>query len=274
VNARVACRFSSGGIVVLLHLYVTIVAGLIFFSCAKWTGAQMITPALNENSGQHTREAKPALMDNKILAHVLFDQLEGRSNGTGSLLRWDSEGWVGTDMNRIWMKSEGSIDNSTVSDGDHELLYDRPIPRLRYFDVQAGLREDVDSGPRRAWGAVGIEGLAPYFFQFQPTLYFRGGGHLAARLSGLYDLRLTQRLVVQPELEMNFYTKQDVERRTGPGLSDLDTGIRLRYEISRKFAPYAGFAYTGKYGDSAKLARQAGETAANRSIVFGLRAWY
>ncbi|MBW4045797.1 MAG: copper resistance protein B [Acidobacteria bacterium] len=217
---------------------------------------------------------EPPVMDNQIFTHVLLDQFEGRTNGPDNKLRWDGEAWMGKDMNKLWLKSEGFSTSSTVSDGDHEALYDRPIPRMRYFDAQAGVRVDLDSGPKRAWAAVGIEGLAPYFFQFAPTLYIRDGGNVAGRLTGSYDLLLTQRWIVQPEAELNFYNKDDPARRIGSGLSDLDTGVRLRYEITRKFAPYIGFAYNGKYGNTASYARQAGETTISPSFIFGLRLWY
>jgi copper resistance protein B len=120
---------------------------------------------------------------------------------------------------------------------------------------------------------VGIQGLAPNFFEFSPTFYFRDGGNVAGRLEGSYDLRVTQRLVVQPQAELNFYSKSDPKRGTGSGLSDLDTGIRVRYEISRKFAPYVGFAYAGKYGDTATYARQAREAVDSPTFVFGIRIW-
>jgi copper resistance protein B len=216
---------------------------------------------------------EPPVMDNRVYTHVLFNQLEGRSNGDGSALRWDGEAWVGTDMNRLWFKSEGFLKGSTMSDGDQEALYDRPIPRMRYFDAQVGVREDLDSGPRRTWGAVGIQGLAPHFFDFEPTFYFRDGGHVAGRLEGSYDLLLTQRLVAQPEAELNFYSQADPGRRTGSGLSDLDAGVRIRYDVSRKFAPYIGFAYNGDYGGTATYARQAGERVVSPTFVFGIRVW-
>jgi len=216
---------------------------------------------------------KPPVMDNRVYTHVLFNQLEGRSNGSGSGLRWDGEAWAGTDMNRLWLKSEGFLNGTTVSDGDQEVLYDRPISHMRYFDAQIGVREDLDSGPSRTWGAVGIQGLAPNFFDFEPTLYFSDGGNVAGRLQGSYDLQITQRLVLQPEAELNFYNKSDPGRGTGSGLSDLDAGVRLRYAISRKFAPYVGFAYTGKYGDSATFARREGEAVDSPTFVFGIRVW-
>jgi copper resistance protein B len=217
---------------------------------------------------------EPPMEDNQIFAHVLFDQLEGRTNGPDNELRWDGEAWVGTDMNRLWLKSEGFVSSSTASDGDQEALYDRPIPHMRYFDAQVGVRTDLDSGPGRTWAAVGIEGLAPYYFQFAPTLYIRDGGHIAGRVTGSCDLLITQRWIVQPEAELNFYSKDDPARRIGSGFSELDTGVRLRYEMSRKFAPYLGFAYNGTYGNTASYSRRAGETTSDPRFVFGLRLWY
>jgi copper resistance protein B len=212
--------------------------------------------------------------DNQVFAHVLLNQFEGRTNGPDNELRWDGEGWIGTDTNRLWLKSEGFSSNGTVSDGDHEALYDRPIPHIRYFDTQVGVRVDLDSGPTRTWAAVGIEGLAPYRFNFEPTLYIRGGGHVAGRITGSYDLLLTQRWITQPEAELNFYSKDDPSRQIGSGLSDLDAGVRLRYEIKRKIAPYIGFTYSGKYGNTARYSRQVGETTSDYRFVFGLRLWF
>jgi copper resistance protein B len=216
---------------------------------------------------------KPPITD-RVVAHVLFNQLEGRTDGASTDLRWDGEGWFGTDMNRLWIKSEGTLHGSSLSDGDHEILYDRPIPRLRYLDAQVGIREDLDSSANRTWGAVGIEGLAPSFFQIEPTFYFRDGGHVAGKITASYDLRITQRLIAQPELEMNFYSKPDPARGLGTGLTDLDTGIRLRYEVRRKLAPYVGFAYTDQYGSTASYSRHSGEAVSNPRFIFGVRGWF
>jgi copper resistance protein B len=153
-------------------------------------------------------------------------------------------------------------------------MYDRPIPHMRYFDAQVGVRTDLDSGPQRAWAALGIEGLAPGYFEIAPTLYLRVGGHIAGRITGSYDLLLTQRWIVQPEAELNFYSKDDPGRQIGSGFSDLDAGLRLRYEVTRKFAPYIGFAYNEKYGKTASYSRQAGETTNGAQFVFGIRIWY
>ncbi len=236
--------------------------------------AQMSKPQPSTQVAATAPGLGPPMMDNRIFAHALFDQFEGRTKGSDNELRWDGEGWIGTDTNKLWLKSEGFSNNATVSDGDLEALYDRPIPRMRYFDAQAGVRADLDSGPHRAWLALGVEGLAPYFFEIAPTLYVRDGGNVAGRVTSSYDLLLTQRWIAQPEVELNFYNKDDRGRRIGSGLSDLDAGLRLRYEISRKFAPYVGFAYNGEYGNTASYSRQAGETTSDVRFVFGVRLWY
>jgi copper resistance protein B len=217
---------------------------------------------------------KDSMMESPVLAHGRLDQFEGRTSGSENEFRWDGEGWIGTDMNKLWVKSEGFSNNLTVSDGDQEALYDRPIPRLRYFDVQAGLRADLDSRSHRAWAALGIEGLAPGYFEIAPTLYIRDGGNVAGRVVASYDLLITQRWIAQPEAELNLYSKDDPGRQIGSGLSELDAGLRLRYEVSRKFAPYIGFAYYGRYGDTASYLRTAGETTTDAQFVFGIRLWY
>jgi copper resistance protein B len=238
------------------------------YSCAQVAEA----PASMSASPRLTGWKPP--MTNQVFAHLLFNELESRTRGASNELRWDGEGWIGTDMNRLWIKSEGVFEDGSMSDGDQELFYDRPIPRLRYFDAQVGIREDLDSGPNRTWGAVGIEGLAPNFFQLEPTFYFRDGGHVAGKLAGAYDLKITQLLIAQPQLEMNFYGSPDPARGLGTGLTDLDTGLRLRYEFSRKLAPYIGFAYTNQFGATADYSRQVGESVSKPRFVFGLRGWY
>jgi copper resistance protein B len=262
-KVRVKCFLTICGVVVVALL----------LSCCTPVGiGQEQTPPGGTHSTM-SRSEQP-VMDKQIFAHFMLDQFEGRTNGPDNELRWDGEAWVGTDMNRLWLKSEGFYGSGTVSDGDQEALYDHPIPHMRYFDAQVGVRADLDSGPHRTWAAVGVEGLAPYYFQFAPTLYIRDGGNVAGRVTGSYDLLITQRWIVQPEVELNFYSKDDPARQIGSGLSDIDTGVRLRYEVSRKFAPYIGFAYNGKYGNSARYSRRVGETTSDPRFVFGLRLWY
>ncbi len=218
-------------------------------------------------------QTMPMAMPEHRFTHGWLDQFEGRTDGPSNAFRWDGEAWHGGDTNRLWLKSEGFASGTGVADGDHELLYDRPIPRLRYFDAQAGLRADLDSDPARAWLALGVEGLAPFHFEISPTLYLRNGGRVAGRIVAMEDLLLTQRLIAQPEAELNFYSQDDAPRGVGSGLSEADAGLRLRYEITRKFAPYLGFAWNGRFADAATYARLAGEHASEPRFVFGLFVW-
>jgi uncharacterized protein involved in copper resistance len=124
-----------------------------------------------------------------------------------------------------------------------------------YFDLQGGLRSDIDSRPTRNWAAFGIQGLAPYFFDLELTGFVSGQGHLAGKLQASYDLLITQRLILQPQIELNIYSKTDPARLVGAGFSDIDSGLRLRYEFSRQFAPYLGVVYEGKFGQTANFVR-------------------
>jgi copper resistance protein B len=213
------------------------------------------------------------VMDREIFAHLFFSELEGRFNGSSSEFRWEGQGWVGTDYDKLWIKSEGTLQgNGTLDDGQHQFLYSRAI--TTYFDLQGGLRSDIDSRPTRNWGALGIQGLAPYFFDLELTGYASGEGHLAAKLEASYDLLLTQRLILQPQVELNVYSKADPARMVGAGFSDIDTGLRLRYEIDRKFAPYIGVVYEGKFRQTANFARRAGESTGDVRFVLGIRTWF
>jgi len=232
------------------------------------------TPAANAEStlGMASGETQP-VMDRGIFAHAIFNQLEGRWNGSNTQFRWDGQGWIGTDYDKLWIKSEGTLQSSgTVDDGQQQFLYSRAV--TTYFDLQGGLRSDIDSRPTRNWGALGIQGLAPYFFDLEVTGFVSGEGHLAGKLEASYDLLLTQRLILQPQVEFNIYSKADPARLVGAGFSDIDTGLRLRYEFDRKFAPYIGVVYEGKFGQAAIFAPQFGESSGDVRFVFGIRTWF
>lgn len=200
--------------------------------------------------------------DSVILAHLLVDQFEARL-GASAAFWWEAEGWVGSDESRLYLLTEGEAANGVVTGGQHELLYDRPIST--YFDLRAGVRGDVDSAHTRSWAALGIAGLAPYFVHLTGTLYASDGGHFAAKGTASYDLLLTQRWIVTPAVQINAYSRPDPDRRIGSGLSGIEAGMRLRYEISRKFAPYLGVSYERNVA--------AGAAVSATRIALGVRAW-
>jgi copper resistance protein B len=231
------------------------------------------TPAANAEPtvGMEPGAMQP-VMDQGIFAHAIFNQLEGRWNGSNPEFRWDGQGWIGTDYDKLWIKSEGTLSRGALDDGQQRFLYSRAV--TTYFDLQGGLRSDLDSRPTRNWAAFGIQGLAPYFFDLEVTGFASSEGHLAAKLEASYDLLLTQRLILQPQIELNLYSKSDPARLVGAGFSDIDTGLRLRYEFDRKFAPYIGVVYEGKFGQTANFARQAGESTGDVRFAFGVRVWF
>lgn len=215
----------------------------------------------------------PAMEDNRVWAHLLINQLEARLGNGGADLRWQTQGWVGTDDWRIWVKDEGErMSDGRVEDGQLEAFVSKPIST--YWDVQVGGRYDADSGPGRGWAAIGIEGLAPRFFNVGATAY-AGAKGLAGKLEVSYDQLLTNRLILQPEAEADFYSEDDPVRKVGSGLSDIDAGIRLRYEITRKIAPYIGVAWQPVFGRTADFARAAGEnTGSAVRFAVGITNWF
>jgi copper resistance protein B len=243
--------------------------GIVVLACLSSAARAQHTPP----AGTSEPHAMPHMMDQAIFGHLLFDQLEGRFGfNEGNSFRWEAEGWLGTDENRIWLLSEGRVSNNELDDGIQQLFYGRAI--TTYFDALIGTRWDLDSLPTRGWGAIGIQGLAPQFFKVAAIGYVSGEGHLAVRLEASYDLLITQRLILQPQVELNFYTKDDPARLVGAGLSELDAGLRLRYEITRQLAPYVGVTYLGKYGATAGYASAAGEPTQQVRFTVGVRTWF
>jgi copper resistance protein B len=192
--------------------------------------------------------------------------------GSSRAYLWNGEAWFGGDLNRVVLKSEGEGTRHGVEDAEAQVLYSRAVGL--YTDLQAGVRHDFEPQPSRTYATVGFETLLPYWFEAEGALFLSGKGDLLARLEGSYDVRLFQRVVLQPRAELNFAAQDDVRRGIGSGLSDAELGLRLRYEIRREFAPYAGVVWSRKLGDTADLARAEGERAGDTRFVVGLRAWF
>ena len=172
----------------------------------------------------------------------------------------------------MWLKADGERSGGEQQGTRFEVLWDHAI--TTYWGTQLGIRHDAFQGPQRDWLAFGVQGLAPYWFEIEATAYVGENGRTAARLETNYDLLLTQRLILQPNFEVNFYGKDDRDREIGSGLSDMDLSLRLRYEIRREIAPYIGIAYRRKFGDTADFARDEGEDVGEARLMIGLRLWY
>lgn len=214
--------------------------------------------------------------DTETTGMAWLDELEWRDTSAGAAAAWEGEGWYGGDDDKLWIRSEGEEgeqgeEGVGTDTARIEAFWDRIVSR--WWSVQAGAREDFTGGPSRSWAALGLEGLAPYWFNVEATVYVGDAGRTAARLWTAYDLLLTQRLILQPELEANLYGKSDPARQLGSGLSDLDAGLRLRYEFRREFAPYVGLVWQRLFGETADDARRRGYQLGEAQFTAGLRVW-
>jgi copper resistance protein B len=213
-----------------------------------------------------------AVHGNSIHYLVLFDQLEWQVSDGDDGFNIDSRGWVGRDRDRLWFRAEGDGRGGRVGEAQAHVFYGRQISR--WWDLLAGFRQDVRPGNPQAWAAVGVQGLAPYWFEIEATAYVGAGGRTQARLEVEYELLATNRVMVQPLVEMDIFGKDDPERGIGAGISTTDIGVRVRYEWRREFAPYVGFTWNRKWGETADFAEAEGEGRGGLRLVTGLRLWF
>ena len=192
--------------------------------------------------------------------------------GSGGGYRWDAEGWRGGDVNRLVVKTEGEGSGEGVDQAEVQLLYSRAVGR--YTDLQLGVRHDVEPGPSKTYAVVGFETLIPYWIDTEGALFLSEDGDLRGRLEGSWDLRLTQRLVLQSQAELGLSAQAIPEIGIGSGVTNLELGLRLRYEIRREFAPYVGVSWERSLGGTADRVRAAGEEVEEARFVVGLRAWF
>lgn len=215
---------------------------------------------------------RPRLADEHRFGSLLIDRLESVWSRDGNGVDYDVQAWYGRDYDRLVFKAEGEADHGRLQKGRTELLWGHAI--ASYWDTQLGVRQDSGVDPDRGWLAFGVQGLAPYWFEVDATAYVGEGGRTAARFDAEYELLLTQKLILQPHIEANLYGRRDKAQGIGSGLSEVAAGLRLRYEITRQFAPYLGVEWAGKFGETRDLAQEAGEHAEETGLVAGLRMWF
>ncbi len=210
--------------------------------------------------------------DDPLLAMLVIDQLEVRTSDDSTPVIWDAEGWVGKDLNKLWIRSDGTYVDSQIEETELQLLYSRAI--MPFWDLQLGWRRNIRPSPDRDWIAFGVKGLAPYYFDVDAAIFVGDSGRTSLRFGAEYEFMLTQQLILVPDLELNLYGKDDYETGIGSGLSNIEAGLRLRYEIRREFAPYIGLNWTGLYGQTADFARDEGEDTDEFQFVVGIRSWF
>jgi copper resistance protein B len=210
--------------------------------------------------------------DEARFGRVMLDKLEYAKGDGEHGQNLDLEAWYGNDWDKLWLKAEGERSDGRLQSLRKEALWDHTI--APFWSSQLGLRHDSGDGAGRTWAALGVRGLAPYWFDTTATAYWRSGGGFAARVDVRYELLFTQQLILEPEAEANLYSKDDPARGVGSGLSDLDLSLRLRYEIRRQFAPYIGVTWNRSFGDTAEYARVRGERTKKTQVVAGVRIWF
>ncbi len=209
-------------------------------------------------------------VDDPFLFKFLADQLEWR-NDDADTRTWDVQAWAGKNWHKLWFYSEGEQVNGEA-ESENMLTYSTPI--APFWDIQAGLGRDMASDANHNWAVIGVNGLAPYYFETQAHVLVDKDGTLGFRGSFEYELLFTQFLILTPEIEVDAYSDNVPGMGLGKGLSRLTAGARLRYEIRREFAPYVGLEWTKTYGQTADYRRASGEPVSETTVVFGVRLWF
>lgn len=204
---------------------------------------------------------------------IILERLEVGFDDDAETYAWDAQGWYGGDIHRFWWKSEGegAFENK-LEDAELQLLYSRAV--TPYFDLQAGVRQSYLDGEDRTDLVLGVQGLAPYWFEVGAAAFVSTEGDVTARAEADYDLRLTQRLILQPSAELNFAAQDIPDLDIGAGVTDVEVGLRLRYEFSRRFAPYVGVEWTSALGETRDIREILGEDTQSTRAVIGLRALF
>jgi copper resistance protein B len=203
----------------------------------------------------------------------ILERLEAGFGDDDTTFVWDAQGWIGGDINRLTWKAEGEgVSGDGVDDIEVQALYSRAV--RPFWDVQIGVRHDFADGDDTTHLVAGVQGVAPGWWEVDAALFLSSDGDLTARVEAEYDLRLTQRLILQPRVELDLSAADEPARGLSSGFTGAEAGLRLRYEIRREFAPYVGVEWHSALGGAADLARAAGHPVEETRFLIGLRAWY
>lgn len=186
----------------------------------------------------------------------------------GALYRWDFDGWIGSDTHKLALKSEGERVDGNTHHAEYWALYSRNVSE--FWDAQLGLRQDT-TRYNATYLTVGMEGLAPYFFETEAHLFVSDEGDVSARLHLENEFLFTQRLGLKPYLEVSA-SAQDVEDASlGAGLTEAELGVQLHYEITRHIIPYLDLRYERAFGETSSLRKADDGHNDEAFIALGIR---
>ncbi len=209
----------------------------------------------------------------QINSLILGERFEYHSNDGDPAVVWEGQGWIGRDLQKLWFKTEGdySTEDGRFEELELQALYSHAISP--FWELQAGIRHDIKPEPSRSYAVIGAQGLAPYWLELDGALFLSDKGNLSVRLEVEYELRLTQRLYLQPRIELNGAFSGDKAIGVGSGLSTAEAGLRLHYEFTRELVPYFGVSWSRSFGDAEAFRRMSGEDTDEASLVAGIRFW-
>ncbi len=235
--------------------------------CCTWAAFVALPAPL----GQPPRAAE-ADTASYFMFHAEELDYRGDDSG-GETLSWDAEAWYGGDYRKLRLTTEGKkAVGGHLEEAEIQLLYSRLYDD--FLDMQFGLRQDFAPRPRRSHAVIGMRGLAPYYIEFDAAAFLSEKGGLSGRLDAVYELLVTQRLILQPSVEINAALSGESRRGEGSGVNNIEAGLRLRYELHRKFAPYIGANWERKFGETADLATGSGEQEEHLSLLAGVAFWF
>jgi len=212
------------------------------------------------------------MVDDPLVSKLMFDALEiGRNKEGTNTLTLEGDAWLGYDLHKLWLKTDLEMNGGKLEEGELQLLYSRGVSA--YWDVQAGVRKDFKPVGRE-FSVLGLKGIAPYMLDVDTSIAVGRGGQVNARFNAEYELMLTQKVFIAPELDLSFYSQDDAEVGVGSGLSQAKVGFKLGYEIKREFAPYIGVRWAKKFGNTADFTRAEGEDVSDTQLVLGIEAWF
>jgi len=210
--------------------------------------------------------------DDPLLYKVMIDKAEIRHQQANNPMALEAEAWIGKDLDKLWLKTEWVHDQDNPDEAELELVYSRAL--AAFWDLQVGWLAEINPTSGNDYLTLGFKGLAPYLFEVDASVILNNDRQIGFRLDTHYEYRFTQKLILYPELGLEAYSRNDRDAEVGKGLSNLNLGLRMRYEIRREFAPYVGITWQKAFGNTADFVRAEGQHTTELQVVTGIQIWF